>query len=185
MIRYLANRMADAMQARYNYDASYLREVAGVSTGGALRLGVLLPLLSGFRTGCPVDLWAGAAVASTREGDCGPCLQLVIDMAIERGAHAGDLRAVLEGDLAAAGLTGLGYRFALAAIADDESLESLHREVGERFGEKAVVSLAITAATGRAWPVIKRGLGHGKACQAVEIERRTLRLQEAGRGAAS
>lgn len=185
MIRYIANRMADAMQARYDYDGSYLREVADVSSGGALRLGVLLPLLSGFRAGCPVDLWAGAAVASTREGDCGPCLQLVVDMAIERGANAGDLRTALEGDHAAAGLAGLGYRFALAAIADNDTLETLRREVRERFGEKAVVSLAITAATGRAWPVIKRGLGHGKVCQAVEIERQTLRLQQAARGAAS
>ncbi len=185
MIRFLANRMADAMQNRYNYDGTYLREVAAVSNGGALRLGVLLPMLSGYRTGCPVDLWAGAALASTREGDCGPCLQLVIDMAIERGANAQDLRAVLGGNAADAGLTGLGYRFALAAIDDGEDLQALRGEVRERFSDKAVVALSITAATGRAWPVIKRGLGHGGACQAVEINREQVGLAPFSQGTAS
>lgn len=185
MIRYLAKRMADAMQHRYHYDAGYLREVAAVSGGGALRLGVFLPLLSGFRDGCPVDLWAGAAVASTREGDCGPCLQLVIDMAIERGASAQDLRTVLEGNPEGAGMTGLGFRFALAAITDSEALESLRAEVRNRVGDRAVVALSITAATGRAWPVIKRGLGHGRACQAVAIDREVVTLAQRLPGGAS
>tara|TARA_B100001540_G_scaffold312407_1_gene333469 strand:+ start:7422 stop:7970 length:549 start_codon:yes stop_codon:yes gene_type:complete len=169
MIRYLANRVADTMQRRYDYDGSYLREVAQVSGGGALRLGVLLPLLSGYRAGLPVDLWAGAAVASTREGDCGPCLQLVVDMALEQGADAAALRAILRGRPADAGVTGLGYRFALAAIGGGPDLEPLRGEIGARYGERALVSLAIVSATGRAWPVIKRGLGHGQACRAVSV----------------
>lgn len=176
MIRYLANRMADAMQSRYDYDGTYLREVASVSSGGALRLGLFLPMLSGYSAGCPVDLWAGAAVASTREGDCGPCLQLVIDMAIERGANPDALCTTLQGHPEAAGLTGLGFRFALAAITDDESLEDLRTEIRRSFSEKAVISLSITAATGRAWPVIKRGLGHGHLCQSVRIDRKTVDL---------
>lgn len=182
MIRFLANRMADAMQTQYDYDSTYLREVAAISSGGALRIGALLPLLSGYRAGCPVDLWAGTAVASTREGDCGPCLQLVIDMAIERGANALHLRTVLEGNPEAAGMTGLGYRFGLAAISDSEELETLRSEIRERFSDKAVVSLSITAATGRAWPVIKRGLGHGHACRAVEIDREKVGLAQLMRG---
>ena len=185
MIKYLVNRAADTMRRRYNYDATYLREVADVSGGGALRIGLLLPMLSGYRAGCPVDLWAGAAIASTREGDCGPCLQLVIDMAIESGANPDGLRTALQGDPAAAGDTGLGFRFALAAINDDENLEELRSEIRRKFSDRALVSLSITAATGRTWPVIKRGLGHGHLCQSVRIDQKPVNLVHVEAGAAS
>ena len=176
MMTTLAKRAARAMDRRYGYDASYLPEVATVSAGGALRLSVFLPLLSGYRAGAPVDLWAGAVIASTRDGDCGPCLQLVIDMALEQGANPAALRDALEGRLHEAGITGLGYRFGLAAISGAEDLPSLRQRIRDEFSEQALVSLSITAATGRAWPVVKRGLGHGMACTAVSIDHQRLSL---------
>lgn len=176
MISFLTGRAADAMQRRYDYDASYLKEVAAVSSGGALRLGLLLPLLSGYRSGVPIDLWAGAAVASTREGDCGPCLQLTVDMAIDEGADPTTLQAALQGDTERAGDTGLGYRFAMAAISDAEELDELREQIRSRFGEQAVIALTISAATGRAWPVVKRGLGYGKLCQHVNIAGQVIAL---------
>jgi len=157
------------MQRRYDYDASYLREAAAVSGGGAVRLG-FLSLYSSYAAGAPVDLWAGTAVASTRDGDCGPCLQLVVDMAVERGANPAGLRAVLQGDTESAGDVGLGYRFGEAVIHDAAALEDLRTEIRDRFGDRALVSLSIAAATGRAWPVIKRGLGHGRVCQSVTVD---------------
>jgi hypothetical protein len=168
MIKYLVGKSVAAMKKRYDYDAGYLLEVAEASTGGVLRLG-FLPLLSQYQAGVPVDVWAGAAMASTRDGDCGPCLQLVVNAAIEKGADTAALRAALQGDYELAGDTGLGYRFGLAAIRDGVELDPLRDELQQRFGEQSVISLSIAAATGRAWPVIKRGLGHGRSCQAVTI----------------
>ncbi len=168
MLRFVMRRVAAAMQRRYGYDGSYMEEVAAVSSGGALRL-MLLPLFSQYRGTAPIDLAAGAAVASTREGDCGPCLQLAVDMALEEGASAEDLRRALAGDAKGAGEVGLGYRFAAAAIADGDDLADLRDEIVARYGEAAVVALSIAAATGRTWPVIKRGLGHGQACSLVTV----------------
>lgn len=161
-------RAVAAMRRRYGYDGGYMEEVAAVSGGGALRL-MLLPLLSQYRGSAPVDLAAGAAVASTREGDCGPCLQLAVDMALEQGASARDLRRALAGEPERAGTAGLGYRFARAAIDDGADLAQLRQEIIDRHGEAAVVALSIAAATGRSWPVIKRGLGHGQACSLVTV----------------
>ena len=168
MLRFIMRRVAAAMQRRYNYDGSYMEEVAAVSSGGAMRL-LLLPLFSQYRGTAPIDLAAGAAVASTREGDCGPCLQLAVDMALEQGASVEDLRRALAGDATSAGEVGLGFRFACAAIADSDELAALRAEIAARYGEAAVVSLSIAAATGRTWPVIKRGLGHGQACSLVTV----------------
>lgn len=181
MFRFLVGRIVAAMVAtmrkRYNYDGSYLEEVASVSGGGAVRL-MLLPLFSQYRAGASVDLWAGAAAGSTRDGDCGPCLQLVVDMALESGADAQRLHAALAQQFDAAGDTGLGYRFAQAVIHDGAELQEVRNEIQHRFGEQALVSLSITAATARSWPVIKRGLGHGQACQAVIVDEQRLALAE-------
>lgn len=169
MIEYFTGKAADNMQRRYNYDASYLRDVAAVSSGGAIRLG-LLPLFSQYTAGVPAELWAGTAVGSTLDGDCGPCAQLVVDVALEREVSAERLRAGLRGDWENAGLVGLGMRFAHAAITDTPELDAVREEIRSQFGERAIVSLSIVAATGRTWPVIKRGLGHGKICQSLRID---------------
>ncbi len=170
------------MRRRYDYDGSYLEEVAQASPGAAFRL-MLLPLFSQYRNGATVDLWAGAALASTRDGDCGPCLQLVVNAALEQGANPELLRAALAGDMEQAGETGLGYRFALACIHDQPGLPAVREEVLQAYGAAALASLSIAASTGRAWPVLKRGLGHGQACQAVVIGDRSLALPvEAGYG---
>lgn len=169
MIGFFTRRGVAQMQRRYDYDASYLNDVAQVSGGAAVRLG-MLPLLSQYSAGVPADLWAGTAVGSTLDGDCGPCLQLVVNVARERGVAARELRAALNGDWEAARNVGLGMRFAQAAIQDGSELEALRDEIAQQFGERAVATLAIVAATGRAWPVIKRGLGHGKVCQSVRID---------------
>lgn len=168
MLRFMVRRVVTAMRKRYGYDGSYMEEVAAVSSGGALRL-MLLPLLSQYRGSAPIDLVAGAAVASTREGDCGPCLQLAVDMALEQGACADGLRRALAGDPAGAGDTGLGFRFARAAIEDGAVLAQLREEIVARYGESAVVALSLAAATGRTWPVIKRALGHGQACRRITV----------------
>lgn len=178
MIRFLTRRAARQMQRRYGYDASYLNEVAAVSSGGAFRLG-LLPLFSQYGAGVPAALWAGTAVASTLDGDCGPCVQLVVDVALQRGVPAQQLRAALGGDLEHAGLVGVGMQFARASINDTHDLEQLREGIKNHYGEQALVSLSIAAATGRCWPVIKRGLGHGKMCQAVRIDGLTIEVAAA------
>lgn len=169
MIRFFTRRAAAQMQQRYNYDADYLNHVAEASPGAAVRLG-MLPLFSQYSAGVPADLWAGAAVGSTLDGDCGPCLQLVVNVARERDVDADQLSAALGQDWSSAGNVGLGMRFAQAAINDTLELELIRSEIAEKFGEKAVVTLSIVAATGRTWPVIKRGLGHGNVCQSVRVD---------------
>ena len=169
MIKTMTRRAADSMAQRYHYDASYLNAVAASSSGAAIRLG-LLPLFSQYQGHISAQLWAGAAVGSTLDGDCGPCAQLTIDMALERAVPAAQLRAALRGDWEAAGEVGLGMRFAAAAIHDSDELPALQTQVRESYGEAALATLAIVSATARAWPVIKRGLGYGKACQSVTVD---------------
>ena len=125
--------------------------------------------MSQYRGDAPPELWAGAALASTLDGDCGPCAQLTVDFALEAGVRPEIIRACLRRDFEAAGLAGLGFRFAEAAIADDPVDGELREEIEQNFGATAVVALAFATATARAFPVLKRAMGHGQACQRIDL----------------
>lgn len=169
MIGWLLHRGVRAFGRRYDYDAGYMSDVVDISRAAGLRLSAF-PLMSQYRgpkTGR--DVWAGALLASTLDGDCGPCAQLVVDMAREAGADAAALRACVEGRAGDAGGAGLGFRFAQAAIAGDLAADELRELIVQRFGPKTMVAASFAAASGRLYPVLKRGLGHGAACSRLQF----------------
>ena len=155
---------------RYDYNVDYMIHVLDVSNSAAIRLS-LLPAVSQYRGPKRAkEVWAGAILASTMDGDCGPCAQLVLDMAIEAGVPADKLRQCVNERFDAAGDVGLGFRFAQAAIAGTAETDALRAEIISRHGEKAAVAAAFAASSGRVYPVLKRGLGYGHACQHLRID---------------
>jgi hypothetical protein len=167
MIKFILRKMLRNFGKTYDYDTTYMLEVADIWPGAALRyLG--LTAVSQMKGPVP-EVWAGAALASTLDGDCGPCAQLIVDMALKAGVDEAHIIACLARDFAAAGPAGLGFRFAEAAISGDIQADSLRDEIRAAHGEKAVIACAYAAASGRAYPVMKRALGHGKACQQITL----------------
>ena len=177
MIRWLLHKVFKKFGDAADYDTTYLHDITDVSTGAALRyLG--LPLLSQMRDPVP-DVWAGAALASVLDGDCGPCVQLVVNNALDARVDPARIRACLTREFESAGDVGLGFRFAEAAIQDREELVSLRDEIIGKHGQKAVISASYAAATGRAYPVMKRGLGYGHVCRAVSVNGQVVQLSRA------
>ncbi|MCA8900663.1 MAG: hypothetical protein KDA53_05375 [Hyphomonas sp.] len=176
MIRAFLHSFARKMSRRYNYDTTYMHEIIEASPGAAIALGRLPGFYKYRGPKAGITVWIGALLASTLEGDCGPCAQLVVDMALEKGADAGVLQACAEGRPEDAGAMGLGFRYARAAISGDLDVDALAREIEGEFGRKALISCAYAAASGRIYPVIKRGLGHGKACQRLDFAGKTVKL---------
>lgn len=167
MLKWILHKMLGRFEQSYDYDAGYMHEVIDISTSAGLRY-FGLPMLSQMRGPVP-ELWAGAALASVLDGDCGPCAQLIVDNAVESGVAPNLLKACLAGDFSTAGVAGLGYRFARAAIGDEPDLEKLSGEIVSAHGKKALVCAAYAAASCRAYPVLKRGLGHGSACTQLNL----------------
>jgi hypothetical protein len=176
MIRKFLHSQIRKFGRAFRYDVTYMHEIADVSPGAAISLS-RLPNFYKYRgpaNGLPV--WTGALLASTLEGDCGPCAQLVVDMALANGADADALQACAEGRPKDAGAMGLGFRFASAAIAGDIAADDLRREIESEFGRKAALSCAFAAASGRIYPVLKRGLGHGQACHRLDFGGKVVKL---------
>lgn len=178
MIRYFLKMGIRQFARRYNYDTDYMSHVVDTSAAAGVRLS-LLPIYSQFRGPKEArNLWAGAMLGSTQEGDCGPCVQLIVDMALEVAVPADQLALCLQGNAAAAGDVGLGFRFSQAAIENAPELEELRSEIENRFGPSAVTAASFAASSGRIYPVLKRGLGFGQTCSRVHIKNETIQVPQ-------
>lgn len=174
MIRALLKSGIQRFASRYKYDTSYMSHIVDTSASAGVRLS-MLPFYSQYRGPKEAqNVWAGAMLASTLDGDCGPCVQLIVDMAVEAAVPAEEIALCLQGNAKAAGDVGLGFRFSQAAIADARELEELRKEIEARFGAAAVTAASFAASSGRIYPVLKRGLGFGQTCSRVIIEDRAI-----------
>ncbi len=176
MIRYFLKMGIRQFAKRYNYDTSYMSHVVETSSAAGVRLS-LLPLYSQFRGPKEArDVWAGAMLGSTLEGDCGPCVQLIVDIALKAEVPPDQLALCLQRNATVAGDVGLGFRFAQAAIENTPELEDLRAEIEKRFGPAAVTAASFAASSGRIYPVLKRGLGFGQTCSNVQVSNATTQV---------
>jgi hypothetical protein len=159
-----------AMERRFGYDATYTHEMLDASTPAFLKF-ALFQSMAGHRDGVPDEVWYAAKLAAVMNEDCGPCAQLVIDMALKAGLAPVVLAALARRDFAGAGdEAAFGFRYGEAVAANTPAASALAAEAEERYGKRGVVSLAMAVASARVYPALKRGLGHGASCQRLVVE---------------
>src|SRR5262245_11419410 len=164
MIRWLFNRMINGFEAQYGYDATYMREILAASPAGFLKFTVA-QVMNLHREKVAPDAWHAARIAAARHEDCGPCTQLVVNLALEARVDPVVVRAVVARDFARMSPdASLGVRLAEATLAHAPT-DDLRAEALERYGERGLISLAYAIAVPRIYPTIKRVLGHAHTCE--------------------
>jgi hypothetical protein len=171
--RFLCQKI-EVFENKYDYDASYLRELLKLS-GSAFWRFTLIAVAAHFRKNVPLAAWYAARIIASRGENCGPCTQLVIDMARAARVEDSVLQAILQDDLSAMGDdAALAYRYARAAVAHRPDIGLLCDEVRVRWGSPALASLAFAATTSRLFPMLKYALGHGQRCERITVGGRTI-----------
>lgn len=169
MLKWFARRQLDAFEQAFDYDATYMREMLDTSWLGFRRYAPIAKMAA-HREDAPVDMWYAAKIVALLAEDCGPCTQLTVTMAEREGVSQSVLRALLAADEQAMGENAaLGVRFARAVLAHDPQADALRETISRRWGERAVLSLALGIAAARVFPTVKYALGHGKACSRVRV----------------
>jgi len=169
MLDWLIRRRIAAFEKQFDYDMGYARELLRFSRTGFMRFSRVYPMAS-YRDGVPLNAWHAAKIIAARAEDCGPCTQLAVDMARAAGVDDPLLRAVLREDLPAVGPeVGLAIRYTKAVVTRSPEIAALRDEVVRRWGDKALASLALTITATRMFPMLKYALGHGQACQRVQV----------------
>jgi hypothetical protein len=169
MLRWLFRRTLSAFERQWNYDASYLREMIDVSPQAAWRF-FNAARLGNYRRDVPIEALVAARITAVRSEDCGPCTQLVTAMAERQGVRPETLRAILKDDVAAMpDDAALAWRFTKAILVHDAAADDYRAVICERWGPRAVVSLAFAITTARIYPTVKYAMGHGRACTRVVV----------------
>lgn len=152
---------------RYAYDTRYMVDLVDTDQRGALKL-VFASFFTQHRFGLPAAPYYAAKVVAARHADCGSCLRLAIDMAVEQGVSVAGLRQILSGeDAAAPADLALAACYARAVLDNAAELPSIIDQCAARWGQAGVAGLAAAVTSGQFYPVFKRGLGHGNACMPV------------------
>jgi hypothetical protein len=91
-------------------------------------------------------------------------------MAQRAGVSPQILRAVLRDDPDGMPAdVALVWRFTRATRAHDESADRYRDQIVNRWGPRALVSLACAMAASRLYPTVKYAMGHGKACTHILV----------------
>jgi hypothetical protein len=169
MIKWALRRWLDKFERDWNYDASYMREMVDASPRAAW-LFSRVTALGQFRRDLPIEAWCAAGITAVRQEDCGPCTQLAVTMAERAGVSSAVLRAMLADDPAAMPPdVALVWRFTRATLAHDAAADDYREVIVERWGPRALISLAFAITAARIYPTVKYALGHGKACMRVVV----------------
>ncbi|HEX4741895.1 MAG TPA: hypothetical protein VH353_11240 [Caulobacteraceae bacterium] len=169
MIRRLFSAWIDRFEKTWSYDASYFRRMLAASPSSVLKFSFASGMVQ--RHDAPAAALAATGIAGTLAEDCGPCLQLTVDMASRSGVDPGVLRAILARNEAAMGEdAATAWRFASAVLEKrlDEA-DAARDAVLARWGEKGLVALSLTLTTARMYPTVKYALGYGRACSRVTV----------------
>lgn len=169
MLRTILGRIIDRFERTWTYDASYMRYLLRTSPVILLKFSAITGLVD--RKAAPAAALAAVGIAGTLLEDCGPCTQILTDMAGKGGVRPDVLRAILAGDEVGMGEdAALAWRFARASLARDlKATDPLRDEIVRRWGDRGLVALAMQLTTARMYPTLKYALGYGKVCSKVRI----------------
>ena len=157
MLKLMLSRQLDRFQRTWSYDASYLRRLLAVSSVSLLKFSLVSSMAP--RDAAPPAALAAAEIVATLSEDCGPCVQLVVDMAAAAGVAPEVLRAILSGDQDAMGQdAGIAWRYARATLALGGARPGSHRarpDDGQALSDPEVCSgpWRNLRTGGRGWPV--------------------------------
>ncbi|NOJ49092.1 hypothetical protein [Bradyrhizobium archetypum] len=169
MRSWIARRSLRAFAKRFGYDVSYLEMILNVSPSAFFKFAPLMKAAA-HRESVPVDASFAAKIVGALAEDCGPCTQLIVDMALEAGMAKDQIEAVLRRDPRAMNdATTLGFRFADAVVRRASEEDEFRDAVRAQWGQKGVIDLTLALQLGRMFPMVKAGLGYAKECRRVSV----------------
>jgi hypothetical protein len=132
----------------------------------------LIKAVEGGRKYTPADVYHAAGMAAAMTEDCGPCVQIHANFAMQDGMNADVLRSLAMRKLDNVPVDiALGFKYG-EAIAQGVMANEMRDEIRAKWGDKGLIELAFAIATARFYPALKRGMGYAHTCERVVIQDR-------------
>jgi AhpD family alkylhydroperoxidase len=178
MNRWLLGKLLTWGEQQLGVETDYAWHLRDVAPSRLWRFS-LIKAIEGPRRYTPAEAWHAAGLAAAMAEDCGPCVQIHVNLALKDKVDPDILRSLVAGELdrvPAPVATSFRYGDAVArgVLADD-----LRDEIRKAWGERGLIELAFTIATARFYPAVKRGMGYAHTCERVVIEQQETRAVKA------
>lgn len=168
--RALVRRVQREAERKLRVPADYLGRLGDTSFTGFLKFLMFLPV-SQHRRDARAELLSAARIVATQHEDCGPCVQIAVNVALSARIDPTVIRAVLDRNHGAMPPdVSLVVRFADGVLAKDGSEAAPRDEIVLRFGATVLSELSLAIATARVFPTLKRGLGYAQSCSLVKLD---------------
>ncbi len=169
MVRYAFNKTLLAFKRRYNYDVGYQQDILKADLGAFLKF-VGLQTMSAHRGELPVGPLYAARIRAIIWDDCGPCTQLVVNMALEAKLEPALVRALIDRDVHNLPTDlALVVRFTELVLAHNPEADELREQVRALWGDKGLIAIGFAISSYRVYPALKYALGYGKACSRIQV----------------
>ncbi|QDV48727.1 carboxymuconolactone decarboxylase family protein [Gimesia fumaroli] len=154
---------------RYQYDATYLRELLTLSPEGYAKFAAFRPLAY-YQGALDSEAFWITKLATMQVEDCGECLQLNVRFALENGIAREIIDAVLKGGDGLSEAQRDLYDFAVQ-VASSQAIEPMLEErMRSRMSRAALLDLGLCIASAKVFPTIKRAAGYANSCRLIEIQ---------------
>lgn len=169
MIKWIFNKMLVSMQTRYDYDVRYMQDVLNVGSLTFLKY-------MGFQTmathcgNLSDELLYAVRLRAIIEDDCGPCTQLVVNMALEAGICASLIASIINNELSdLPEEIAQVCNFTNLVIARSPEAEDIKEQVVAKWGQQGLITIAFAISSYRVFPALKYTLGYGATCQRIQV----------------
>lgn len=171
MLKWFIHRQLRAFEKDFGYDASYMHEVLDTDFAAFMKF-ARATQIGRYKKHVPTEVYAAVGLTAVVAADCGPCAQLGITMALREGVPAATLTKILRGNLDEMEQpVRIGVQFARAVIArDGDAADEARSFLEARYGKPALITLGLAMCAAQLYPTFKWAIGHGHACQRLQVE---------------
>lgn len=139
----------------------------------------MIKVVEGGRKHTPAEIYHTAGMAAAMVEDCGPCVQIHVNLALKDGVKGDVLRMLATRKLESVPpQVALAFRYG-EAVAKGEMADEMREQIRNLWGEQGLIELAFTIATARFYPAVKRGMGYAHTCERVVVEDRVTATAKA------
>jgi hypothetical protein len=183
MLDALIEKPLAAFERRWTYAMDYARQIWHTRRSDFVRFNIAAGM-GQARGDVPLAAWHLARLAAVLHEDCGPCVQLVTDMALAQGVPSAVLQAAIGQDGEALirldADAALAWNFVRAWTQRQPNFDDLRESCQQRFGARGFQTLVLAAMAVRLYPQVKLALGYAQSCQRVVIGATSLATEHHG-----
>ena len=169
MKRLLLSKLVTRVEARLGVPLPYLRTVVDHAPSALLPIGLSMPA-GAYGRRVPAPVLHMVRIGASWAQDCGECVQIAVNMALEDSVPAPEIQSALADRLDELPPDRReGFEFG-SRISRGDQAEQIREALRARYGERGLIEASMAAAGAQFFPVLKRGMGFAQACALTRFD---------------